>query len=81
MRVGFDETLVPFLSTKLLAFFFLIVMGADAGAYYVGKNLGKHKLIPKVSPGKTWEGVIGGIVLSSDFCGDCDGDFFSRTAV
>lgn len=67
MRVGFDETLVPYLSTKLLAFFFLIVMGADTGAYYVGKNLGTHKLAPKISPGKTWEGVIGGLVLSSAF--------------
>ena len=67
MRVGFDDTIVPFLSTKLLGFFFLIVMGADTGAYYVGKNLGKHKLAPKISPGKTWEGVVGGLALSSVF--------------
>ena len=76
MRVGFDETLVPYLSTKLLAFFFLIVMGADTGAYYVGKNLGKHKLIPKISPGKTWEGVVGGIVLSSIFAAIATATFF-----
>jgi phosphatidate cytidylyltransferase len=67
MRVGFEDTLVPFLSTKLLGFFFLVGMGADVGAYYVGKNLGKRKLIPKVSPNKTWEGAIGGLVLSSAF--------------
>ncbi len=67
MRVGFDNSIVPFLSTKLLGFFFLIVMGADTGAYYVGKNFGKHKLVPKISPGKTWEGVVGGLVLSSAF--------------
>ena len=67
MRVGFDDKLVPFLSTKLLGFFFLAGMGADVGAYYVGKNLGKRKLVPKISPGKTWEGVIGGLVLSSAF--------------
>ena len=67
MRVGFEDTLVPFLSTKLLGFFFLVGMGADVGAYYVGKNLGKHKLIPKVSPNKTWEGAVGGLVLSSAF--------------
>jgi phosphatidate cytidylyltransferase len=67
MRVGFENSVVPHLSTKLLGFFFLIAMGADVGAYYVGKNLGKHKLAPKVSPGKTWEGVVGGLVLSSAF--------------
>lgn len=67
MRVGFEATIIPFLSTKLLGFFFLVVMGADVGAYYVGKNLGKHKLVPKISPGKTWEGVVGGLVLSSAF--------------
>jgi phosphatidate cytidylyltransferase len=67
MRVGFENTLVPHLSTKLLGFFFLVAMGADVGAYYVGKTFGKHKLVPKVSPGKTWEGVVGGLVLSSAF--------------
>ena len=66
-RVGFDATLVPHLSTKLLAFFFLVAFGADAGAYFAGKHLGKRKLIPKVSPNKTWEGAIGGLVLSSAF--------------
>lgn len=76
MRVGFTETTVPFLSTKLLGFFFLVGMGADVGAYYVGKNLGKHKLIPKVSPGKTWEGAIGGLVLSSIFAAAASATFF-----
>ncbi len=76
MRVGFTETLVPHLSTKLLGFFFLVVMGADAGAYYVGKNFGKHKLVPKISPGKTWEGVVGGLVLSSGFAALASATFF-----
>ncbi|CAN5571033.1 hypothetical protein BH10ACI1_BH10ACI1_30680 [soil metagenome] len=76
LRVGFAETIVPFLSTKLLAFFFLVVMGADVGGYYVGKNLGKHKLIPTVSPNKTWEGVIGGLVLSSGFAAISTATFF-----
>lgn len=76
MRVGFENTLVPFLSTKLLAFFFFVVMGADVGAYYVGKNFGKHKLIPKVSPNKTWEGVIGGLILSSIFAALASAWFF-----
>lgn len=76
MRVGFNETIVPFLSTKLLGFFFLVVMGADTGAYYVGKNLGKHKLVPKISPGKTWEGVVGGLILSSGFAAISTATFF-----
>jgi phosphatidate cytidylyltransferase len=67
MRTGFENTLVPHLSTKLLTFFFLVGMGADVGAYYIGKNFGKRKLIPKVSPNKTWEGAIGGLFLSSIF--------------
>lgn len=67
MRAGFENTLVPHLSTKLLVFFFLVGFGADAGAYYVGKNFGERKLIPKVSPNKTWEGAIGGLVLSAAF--------------
>lgn len=76
MRIGFTETLVPHLSTKLLAFFFIVVMGADVGGYYVGKNLGKHKLIPKVSPNKTWEGVFGGLFLSAGFAAISTATFF-----
>jgi len=76
MRVGFNETLVSFLSTKLLVFFFLVTFGADTGAYYIGKNFGKRKLIPKVSPNKTWEGAIGGLVLSLAFAATATATFF-----
>jgi phosphatidate cytidylyltransferase len=51
-------------------------MGADTGAYYMGKNLGKHKLVPKISPGKTWEGVAGGLILSSAFAALASFTFF-----
>jgi phosphatidate cytidylyltransferase len=51
----------PELAKDLLSYFFLVLMSADAGAYYVGRALGKHKLAPSISPGKTWEGVVGGV--------------------
>ena len=52
------------LSTHLLGFFFLVLMGSDTGAYYAGRAFGKHKLAPAVSPGKTWEGAVGGMLAS-----------------
>lgn len=67
MRVGFNESPVQNLSTKLLGFFFLVIMGSDVGAYFTGKYLGKHKLAPKISPGKTWEGAVGGLAASMAF--------------
>ncbi|HKJ95069.1 MAG TPA: phosphatidate cytidylyltransferase [Gammaproteobacteria bacterium] len=42
---------------------FILVWGSDIGGYFVGRALGRHKLAPKISPGKTWEGAGGGLVL------------------
>lgn len=42
-----------------------VTKSTDAGAYFSGKALGKHKLIPRLSPGKTREGAIGGIVTAT----------------
>jgi len=43
----------------------LVTKSCDIGAYFTGRAIGKHKLIPWLSPGKTWEGLFGGLLFSS----------------
>ncbi len=62
-----------------LLFLLAAIFGTDTGAYYTGKTLGRHKLIPKVSPGKTWEGAIGGTLLGMCLSGVV-GHFFKLGA-
>lgn len=54
----------PMFGGVLIAVIFVIVWGADVGAYFVGRQFGRHKLMPRVSPGKTIEGALGGIVTA-----------------
>jgi phosphatidate cytidylyltransferase len=52
------------LAAKLLTMFFAMVILTDTGAYYVGRGIGRHKLAPRISPGKTVEGAIGGFIFA-----------------
>lgn len=60
VRLHRDGTLGPELAFTLL----VIVWAADVGAYAFGRLIGRTKLAPAVSPGKTWEGVTGGLVTA-----------------
>lgn len=59
-----NYTLDAYQGTYLLLYVFLLVWGADSGAYFFGRALGKYKLAPRVSPGKSWEGALGGLFTS-----------------
>jgi phosphatidate cytidylyltransferase len=53
------------LGSEGMAWLLMVLLGAaacDTGAYFVGSTLGRHKLIPHISPGKTWEGLAGGVL-------------------
>ena len=45
-------------------FLFILIWSSDTFAYFTGKFFGKHKMAPKISPKKTWEGFAGGVVLT-----------------
>ena len=53
-----------FIGLEFVVFVLLVVWTTDSGAYFVGRKLGKNKLWPEISPKKTVEGFIGGIVIA-----------------
>lgn len=58
--------LSDFPSGKWIALYVMVIVwGADTAAYFAGHRWGRHKLAPHVSPGKTWEGVAGGLVMAA----------------
>jgi len=61
--VAFDYLLKNF-KIVYVVIFLLMIWAADVGAYFSGKALGKNKLAPAVSPGKTREGAVGGLIFS-----------------
>ena len=48
----------------LILYLFLVVWTGDTAAYYVGRAIGRHKMAPRVSPGKSWEGGVASFVAS-----------------
>jgi phosphatidate cytidylyltransferase len=49
----------------LLLYLLVLIAAADVGAYFGGRSLGRHKLAPRVSPGKTWEGFVSGMLAAA----------------
>ena len=48
----------------LILLLFFLIWGADVAAYFTGRAFGKHKLAPSISPGKTWQGVMGALAMT-----------------
>ena len=55
----------PALGPQLVLFLMVLIWVADSGAYFADRRWGRHKLAPRVSPGKTWEGVYGALAACS----------------
>ena len=51
--------------TPALILFLVAVKATDIGAYFIGTAIGKHRLVPSLSPGKSWEGLIGGLLCGT----------------
>ncbi len=51
-------------SPKLVVLSFLMIWMSDTGAFFVGSRFGKHKILPRISPSKSYEGLIGGFIFS-----------------
>jgi len=66
-KIQFFTFRAPYEHTGYLyvLYFILVTKFSDTGAYLAGSLIGRHKMIPRISPGKTWEGFAGAILLSS----------------
>jgi len=57
---------------RLIILFLVSIWVGDSGAYYVGKNFGRHRMSPRISPKKTWEGLLGGATTTFVACAAAD---------
>jgi phosphatidate cytidylyltransferase len=64
---------------QIVLWLVLLVIAADVGAYSAGRSLGRRKLAPRVSPGKTVEGALGGLLLAA-LVAWCGGAYFGLPA-
>lgn len=55
----------PASGSALMLAMFIMIWLSDTGAYLVGSAIGKHKLFPRISPAKSWEGFVGGVVFAT----------------
>lgn len=65
MMFGFMVLVRREWSAWVLLWMIAATKASDIGAYFVGRSIGRHKLIPWLSPGKTWEGLAGGVLFSA----------------
>jgi phosphatidate cytidylyltransferase len=62
LRLETGTEAFPEIGRNLVFLALFATFGSDTMAYFIGKAIGRHKLAPRISPGKTWEGAIAGVV-------------------
>lgn len=62
LRLETGTEAFPEIGRNLIFLALFATFGSDTMAYFIGKAIGRHKLAPRISPGKTWEGAIAGVV-------------------
>ena len=65
LAIQYLRSYAPQASVWLLLYAFVIIWCMDIGAYFSGRRFGKRKLAPLISPGKSWEGVYGGLAVTA----------------
>jgi phosphatidate cytidylyltransferase len=62
--MGFPGNIITGYKPEIILGYFILLWMSDTGAYIVGSSIGRHPLFPRISPKKSWEGFIGGIILT-----------------